>query len=48
MHNNQPFPMNIHNKHTVVCELVDWCFTARQHKIGQFAPIPGGITGSGV
>jgi len=20
-------------------ELIDWCFTARQHKIGQFVPI---------
>jgi len=31
--------------------LLDWCFTALQHKIGQFVPnanLPGGITGSGV
>jgi len=33
-----------------IAKLIDWCFTARQHKIGQFVPIylPGGITGSGV
>jgi len=24
-------------------ELIDWCFTARQHKIGQFVPIYQGV-----
>jgi len=32
----------------IICQLVhqsiDWCFTARQHKIGQFVPIyQGGL-----
>jgi len=34
----------------VPVDLIDWCFTARQHKIGQFVPIYHGglLTGSGV
>jgi len=36
--------INIKMQAELVNWLIDWCLTARQHKIGQFAPIyQGGL-----
>jgi len=39
-------PANVVLQKLSTVKLIDWCFTARQHKKGQFVPIYQGITGS--